>query len=465
MSLKRWTDLRDTLSFRLALLYAGIFTLTSLLAFSVFYYRIHSLTMEQVDEELLEEVGEFTGTLAEDGLEGVRMEMDQEILDEEAESIFFRVFTPGGQVLATTDLGPWGDPPVDGDSISEALDGEPVLETVRIPGREYHARVVHAAIGPERVLQIGRVMEDAEDYLQVFRNLFFVLFAAVFILSIFIGRFMGKRALAHVEKVTHTAREISAGAYDRRVDVGRQYLEIRELAETFNRMLDEIQDLIRGMRELNDNVAHDLRSPLTRIRGAAEMALLKETSQEGFQEMAAGIIEECDNLIEIINTMLDITESEAGIMEISSQEFDVGKLASEACEIFRPMAEEKGVAVRMEVADGSMFTGDVGKLQRVLANLLENAIKYSNPGGEVILSASVTDGALHMDVQDNGIGISEIDRPHIFERFYRSETSRYESGIGLGLSLAKAFTEAMGGAISVISDPGSGSVFKVVVPA
>lgn len=461
---KRGINIGDTLSFRLAVIYAGIFALTSLLAFSVFYYRIHSLTMSQVDEELIEEVGEFAEISDEDGVEGVRGEMSLEIEEEDPKEIFLRLYSGDGKVLASTDLSSWGDLPVDREAIGSALKRENVLKTLKLPTRDYHARTIFASIGPELVLQIGMTLEDAEDYLQIFRNLFILLFLAVFLLSVFIGRYMGKKALSDVEKVTHAAREISRGAHDMRVDVGLKYREVRELGETFNRMLDEIHVLIEGMRELTDNVAHDLRSPLTRIRGSAEMALLKETSPDGFREMAAGIIDECDNLIEIINTMLDITESEAGIMDIARDEFNVSDLLSDACEIYRPLADDKEVSIRVEVSGGLMFSGDRRKLQRVLANLLENAIKYSHQGGEVVLSASISESVLHFEIRDNGIGISEDDRPHIFDRFYRSEASRCESGIGLGLTLAKAFAEAMGGGISVVSSPGAGSVFSVVLP-
>ncbi len=464
MSLKKWTETKDTLSFRLAVLYAGIFALTSLLAFSIFYYRIHSLTMGQVDEELLEEVGEFSQVHIGEGIKGVREEMAQEVQEEAPDQIFFRLFSEDGKHLASTDMTSWGELPVSSADIMSASMGDPVIKTVKILSRGHHARVIHAAIGPELILQFGMVLEDVEDYLAAFRNLFIILFVAVFVLSILIGGFMGRKALSDVGKVTNTAREISKGAHDRRVDVSRQYREIRELGETFNSMLDEIQVLIRGMKELNDNVAHDLRSPLTRIRGAAERAIMKDTSSQDFREMAAGIIEESDGLIEIINTMLDITESEVGMMEISRTEFDVTRLAADACEIYRPLADEKGVTLRMEIQGSLMFTGDRKKLQRVLANLLENAIKYSDPGGEVTLSASLDGGMFRFDVRDNGIGIPEGDRPHIFDRFYRSEESRFEAGAGLGLSLAKAFTEAMGGAITVVSTPGSGSVFTVVLP-
>jgi signal transduction histidine kinase len=215
------------------------------------------------------------------------------------------------------------------------------------------------------------------------------------------------------------------------------------------------------MKEINDNIAHDLRSPLARIRGIAEMTLSDDKSIEDYKEMAVSTIEECDSLIGMINTMLDITEAEAGVNGSSTETFDVSALVLEACELFRPMADQRQIGMLTEVSPPLPFRGDRKKLQRIVTNIVENAIKYTPPKGKIRVSAAAADGKIQIVVNDDGIGISPEDLPHIFERFYRCDRSRSQSGVGLGLSLAKAYTQSMRGIITVESVLGRGSTFKL----
>jgi len=286
----------------------------------------------------------------------------------------------------------------------------------------------------------------------------------LFVFAAIIGWFLARQAMLSVEAVTLTAIGISKGSYDKRVQVKKRFFEIDRLANTFNGMLDRIQALIKGMREINDNIAHDLRSPLTRIRGIAEMTLLKKVSIKDYESMAASTIEECDSLIEMINTMLDITETEAGVGEFKIEKVDLSKLIIDACELFRPTADEKGINIETVLPDKLHFQGDRNKLQRLVTNLLGNSIKYTEPGGSVSISASLDDGQVNIMFEDTGIGISKKDLPKIFERFYRCDRSRSQAGIGLGLSLAKAIANAFGGSISVESTKNKGSAFLVALP-
>ena len=464
MFLKKLLNLKGTLSFRLTLWYTVIFIFSSLLALSIFYYRISTITMERTEAELLEEMEEFTELRSEEDLEGVKAEMASEI-ESEDEDIFYRLLSVDGQVLAMSSTQPWGRLEVPGDILRDLRDKDsPVFGTLDIPNYEYKVRTIYGFISPTEVFQIGLSLEHNEEYLEVFRNLLFLLMIPLFIFSAIIGWFMSRQALKGVEEVTLTAIDISKGSYDKRVQVKRRSYEVDRLANTFNFMLDRIQALLNSMREMTDNIAHDLRSPLTRIRGIAEMTLFSKNSIKDYENMAASTVEECDNLIEMINTMLDITETEAGVGEFNIEKVNLSKLIQDACELFRPAADEKGVNIITILPDKLHCQGDSNKLQRLVTNLLENSIKYTEPEGSVTISASLDNGQVNIVFEDTGIGISEKDLPKIFERFYRCDVSRTEAGIGLGLSLAKAIANAFGGDIRVKSAMNKGSSFLVTLP-
>ena len=464
MFLKRLLNLKGTLSFRLTLWYTLIFIFSSLLALSIFYYRISSITMERTDAELLEEMEEFSTLRSEEGLEQVKAEMALEV-ESEDEEIFYRILSIDGQVFAMSSTQPWGRLEVPGNILRDLRDqSRPVLGTLDIPNYKYKVRTIYGSISPTEVLQIGLSLEDNEKYLKVFRDLLFLLMIPLFIFSALIGWFLSRQALLGVEEVTLTAIDISKGSYDKRVQVKRRSYEVDRLANTFNSMLDRIQALLKSMREMTDNIAHDLRSPLTRIRGIAEMTLISKNSIKDYENMAASTIEECDNLIEMINTMLDITETEAGVGEFKIEKVNLSRLILDACELFRPTANEKGVNIITILPDKLHCQGDRNKLQRLVTNLLENSIKYTESEGSVTISASLDNGQVNIIFEDTGIGISEKDLPKIFERFYRCDMSRSKAGIGLGLSLAKAIANALGGTISVKSALNKGSSFLVTLP-
>ncbi len=465
MSLKKTGNITNTLLFRLTVLYAGIFTLSTLLILILFYFKLHTVTMKDLDEEFLGEVDRYSTIMIEKGLEGVKNEIAGQAEREDPEEEFSRLLTFQGEVLISTDISSWGA--VEKSESLETLrsgDAPYVFQSRDAPDTDYRARVITAPIGPDVVVQIGETLEEAEDYLQIFLNWFLFLFFIMIVLSSLTGWFMARRALLDMEDVTETALEISKGDYDRRVQVKDRFNEIKRLGSTFNTMLDRIQSLLKSTREVNANIAHDLRSPLTRIRGIAEMSLMNDKSVEEYKGVAASTIEECDRLIEIVNTMLEITEAESGISEPRIEVLDVAPLIREACDLFQPIASEKKIEIVESLPAELTFHGDRKKLQRIISNLLDNAIKYTPEGGAVSITAGTESNRINIAFEDTGIGIPDSDLPHIFERFYQGDKSRSLGGVGLGLSLVKAFTEAMKGTVSVFSTVHKGSRFVVTFP-
>ncbi|OPY65342.1 MAG: Alkaline phosphatase synthesis sensor protein PhoR [Syntrophorhabdaceae bacterium PtaU1.Bin034] len=297
-----------------------------------------------------------------------------------------------------------------------------------------------------------------------FREYFGVPLAIGIALSGAIGWFMAKRALSGVEEMTRAAVDISNGALDRRVPVTGRNDEIDRLAQTFNAMVGHTQALIEQMREITENIAHDLRSPITRMRGLAEMALAGKRTDEEIASTAGLIIEECDRLLDLINTTLDISEAEAGLAKLNRERTDLVELIADLQELFQPSAEERHIELQTSVSRPVFVPCDRRKMQRVFANLLDNALKYTPEGGRVTVLITDTGQNATVIVEDTGTGIPEADLPHIFERFFRGERSRSTPGSGLGLSLAQAFVLIHGGTITAANTPRGGSQLIVTLP-
>jgi signal transduction histidine kinase len=304
---------------------------------------------------------------------------------------------------------------------------------------------------------VDEIKEDLVHY-------FGVPIGIVIVLSSVGGWLMARRALAGVNEIREAAIEISHGDLDRRVPLTGRRDEIDQLAETFNEMVSRVQALIGQMKEITENIAHDLRSPITRMRGVAELVLLEKSEDEEQTAMAGTIVEECDRLLSMINTMLDISEAEAGLAKLRPEETDLMALLIDLCDLYQPLAEDRQVALSLEGPHTLPLACDRAKLQRVFANLLDNALKYTQPGGRVEIAVSESDDDAEVIVSDTGTGITDEDLSHIFDRFYRGEKSRSEPGNGLGLSLAQAFVLLHGGAITARSRIGQGSQFVVTLP-
>jgi heavy metal sensor kinase len=466
MSLKRLYSLRHTLAFRLTLWYAGIFLFSAGIAFAFFYYLITSTIRGRTDQDLLAEVRSFSSVMLRQGIEAVNR---QAVLESQAageKKIFIQLLYPDGRVFSSSNMSYFHNIPVSTEAISRMLEqGEPLFATVRSTDRSHEIRVVYALLGPGLIVHLGQAMDDLTRIIDAFQRTFVAIMAVLFVLAAVIGWFMARRALAGVENVTRTAHRISGSSLTERVPVTGREDEIDRLAVTFNQMLDRIQTLVSGIKEMTDNIAHDLKSPITRIRGQAELALLGSGSGEDYEAMAASAVEECDRLIEMINTMLFISRTEAGLTRPELAEMDIAALVRDACGLFQAPAEEKGIALDGRGPERLALSGDIRLVQRMVGNLLDNAIKYTRVGGRVEVAVrSPAGGRVEIEVQDTGPGISASDLPHVFERFYRGDPSRSQTGAGLGLSFALAVARAHGGDITAANLPGGGSSFIVTLP-
>ena len=466
MSSKKPSRFRSSLSFRLTLWYAGIFAVSSFVAFFLFYALITSVIREKTDQELLSQAAQFSALLRERGISEIE---NFALIGAQAageKKVFIRLLYPTGEAFSSSNMTYWKDIAVRKAAIGQLLAGSSqVLETVSLDARNDQVRILYAMIGPGVILQVGQSMENYARIIDAFRGIFLTTMALLIGLATGVGWFMARRAVSGVEAITRTARVISGGSLEMRVPVKDRGDEIDQLALTFNQMLDRIQTLVTEIRQMGDNIAHDLKSPLTRIRGIAEITLTTGESLPEYQTMAASAIEECDRLLDMINTMLIISKTKAAVDKPIRERIDLARLVRDACALFSTIAEDKGLTLVCDTPEACEILGDVRSIQRMFSNLLDNAIKYTASGGSVrVLFPECTGNTPAITVMDTGIGISAEDLPHIYERFYRCDRSRSQAGTGLGLSLARAIARAHGGDITVESRPGQGSAFTVTLP-
>jgi signal transduction histidine kinase len=269
-----------------------------------------------------------------------------------------------------------------------------------------------------------------------------------------------------IRDVAATARKIvQTGDMSARVSTSTRRDELGDLVEQFNTLLQRNDNLLRAMREALDNVAHDLRTPLTRLRSGAEAALEDRVDPETVREALADSIEETERIKSLLDTILDVSAAEAGLMVLKRERVSVAGLLENVADLYSIISEDKSIDLSVDIDPNLAVDADPMRMQQVFANLVDNAVKYTPEGGFVKVTAERAGENVRVEIRDSGIGVPEDEQEKIWRRLYRTDQSRSQRGLGLGLSVVKAVVEAHRGTVTVRNHPEGGSVFSVDLPA
>jgi signal transduction histidine kinase len=449
-----------TLGLRLSLWYTTVFIVSTIVLVALTYWLLATSLAERDHDIIRATLNEYASRYEAAGLLAVERAVEIEQRTASQERLFVRILGPDADAVFVSVPPGWGNFDVDqlgdtGGQLTEApaRDRDAVLEvaSMRLPDGT--------------ILQVGKSNEIRRALLRQFRVIVGWVSVAALVIGVLGGLLVTRSTLQPIFDLIHVVQGIiRTGRTDERVPArGAPGDAVDELIALFNTMLDRITGLIGAMGESLDNVAHDLRTPMARLRGLAERAL-QSGDPAAQREALADCLEESDRILSMLNTLMDISEAETGVLQLQREPVDLRALLREVVDLYEDVADVKHVDVALEATTDVRVNGARDRLRQVFANLVDNAIKYTPEGGKVTISAGAEDAWAVVRVQDTGAGIPAEHLPRIWDRLYRADPSRTERGLGLGLSLVKAYVEAHGGHVEAATQPGHGSVFTVRLP-
>jgi signal transduction histidine kinase len=477
---------------RLALLFSFLFTVSFLFLFGITYFLLSSSLKREDHNALSLKLLSLGAEYRIGGIERLLREVQLEKIFGERAISMVRVADRKNNTLYLLTPAYWTV--YDIESLTQKTDSSiKDLFRFQISGNKDILEIASLRLPDDNRLQVGMSIKSREKTLQRFIGISLPIMALVILASFSGGMLFSNRMLEPIRSLTSTVQAIiDTGRIRARIPARHTGDELDKLVTLFNKMLEKIELLVTGMKGALDTVAHDLRTPMTRLRGIAERALQAVQKDKVCGEALASCMEESERILTMLNTFMDISEAETGVLKLNIQEVNIVRVVEEIAELYRYVAEEKNISLSTEVRMGESIywsrelgegspileiddqsgsdllpeitvSVDLQRMRQVVANLLDNALKYTPRGGSVKIATGIFENRVYITVEDNGIGIREDEIQHIWERLYRGYESRSVQGLGLGLSLVKAVVQAHGGNIELESLHGRGSKFTIFI--
>lgn len=429
----------------------------------LFFVMRHQL-LSAVDRGMEEELRELTNEIGLAHSQSELLEQTRRRFDEHGD-YHFQMTLPSGKLVFRSRT--FDDQPLLEPQLAEDP-GQAHFDTRDVPGLGRGRVVGSTATGPggPYVVQAATSLGPFDDQISLLVTVLLASGPAALFCGLVGGYSLARRALSPVDRIVDVANRITATDLNRRVEVLNASDELGRLAQTFNALIDRLQKAIEEMRRFTADAAHELRTPLAVLRSGVEIALRSPRTAQEYRQALEGAADEANRLTRLADQLLFLSRQEAGMAQMEPEDVRVDALLKDVADQFAVRSNETGVALKVEPLEAWTIRGDDIRLSQVFYNVLDNAVKYTPRGGRVTVRGEALQSRILIEVEDSGPGISAEDMPHVFKRFYRVEQTSNgdQAGSGLGLAIAQSAVAAHGGAISVRSANGSGTVVRIELP-
>ncbi len=451
---------------RLSIWIAVSLVFTSVLIF-VSARSFLSKQLQQRDRRYIwQEVVEYSTTYSEGGVPAIVRQYEEEARDSEDLALYLRVVAPNGDTLFEESHHSWSDYDLDNFKKLKGSLAEGWHTIVKKNGDDTQLDIAGKPLLNGEVVQVGMSSYFRDDLLDDFTSVFWKFAGFSLLISSIIGIVIARSSLQPLLQFRDAIRRISESVeinvYPNK-NLSSNYKEISELSDAFNLLLQRISRLISSMRDGLDTIAHETKTPLTRLRMNAEKALLSGDEKEK-EESLAEAIEETDRLTRVINVIMEVAAANGKFFKVSKSQFDLRDVLKKVFSLYEDTASDKQIALEVIDCNEVSALADFEQIVQAVSNLVDNAIKFTPNGGRISLSISEKDNSTLIIVEDNGIGIPHDEVPLIWQRLFRGNASEHQKGLGLGLALVHAIVTSHGGKVDVETALNSGSKFKIVLP-
>ncbi|GAB6071985.1 HAMP domain-containing sensor histidine kinase [Venenivibrio stagnispumantis] len=453
-------NLRKTIFFKLVFVYSLIIAISLTFSFFTIYSFFEAYLDSQVKKDLIETAKWADSVYKKEGLKELieQIKREAEVIDER--ELFYKIYDKNGNIILSTNTA------VHTKDIALKLEDAGILKKGNFVIKKIdYFYVIFYKLSDKYTFVVGESILDNNKMLNKLQEIFYISGIIAFLLSFFASVFTTFIFVKKLRKISDTAKAISStSSLDKRIPVKYISDEVDELAILLNQSFDKIETLIKSIKETSENIAHDLKTPIARIRSSAELLLLEEKLDKKCADTVVYIIEETDRLNSMIVDLLTISKLESGAYILKKEKINLSSILQNLYELFKNYAKSKGINLQADIQENIFIEGDTKYISRAVSNLIDNAIKFNKPNGKVIISLKEEDEKIILSITDTGIGIPEDKIDKIFDKFYQVDESRSISGSGLGLSLVKVVLEKHNAKLDIFSKEGEGTNIVITFP-